>query len=127
MTNVTSKHIRVHHVHIIHIVVYMIYHRRRCRPADLTTEKNATNGRRWGTRARLGAAAELVAPLGCVTGSARYLFLIRPDGDDGNGDVGQVKCDAIGSDNNIIHRMYIVSAKRVLLFFNGHHIVRIRW
>jgi len=32
-----------------------------------------------GTRERLGAAAELVAPLGCVTGSARYLFLIRPD------------------------------------------------
>lgn len=58
-----------------------------------------------GTRERLGAAAELVAPLGCVTGSARYLFLIRPDGDgDGCGGgggggsyVGQVKCDAIGS------------------------------
>lgn len=46
-----------------------------------------------GRHARLGAAAELVAPLGCVTGSARYLFLIRPDGDDydygggGGGDV----------------------------------------
>lgn len=47
--------------------------------------------KRWaegGTRERLGAAAELVAPLGCVTGSARYLFLIRPDGDDYDGGVG---------------------------------------
>lgn len=66
-------------------------------------------GERWigGTRARLGAAAELVAPSGCVTGSARYLFLIRPDGDDGGG-VGQVKCDAIGSaDSMSIREMHI--------------------
>jgi hypothetical protein len=39
----------------------------------------------------LGAVAELVAPLGCVTGSARYLFLIRPDGDyDGGVGPGEV-------------------------------------
>lgn len=63
-----------------------------------------------GTRARLGAAAELVAPSGCVTGSARYLFLIRPDGDDGGGDGGgQVKCDAIGSvDSMSIREMNII-------------------
>lgn len=37
-----------------------------------------------------------MAPSGCVTGSARYLFLIRPDGDCCDDVGGQVKCDAIG-------------------------------
>lgn len=93
--------------------LYVIHRRRRrhrCRHTALTRRRRQNVGGAVGkrrTRARLGAAAELVAPLGCVTGSARYLFLIRPDGgsggggvddyNDGGGDVGQVKCDAIGS------------------------------
>jgi len=46
------------------------------------------NGGRRGDARAVGRRAELVAPLGCVTGSARYLFLIRPDGDDYDGGVG---------------------------------------
>lgn len=48
--------------------------------ADTVTGHTARGdrARAGGTCTLLGAAAELVAPLGCVTGSARYLFLIRP-------------------------------------------------
>lgn len=92
--------------------------RHRCRHTALTRRRRQNVGGAVGkrrTRARLGAAAELVAPLGCVTGSARYLFLIRPDGggvvdnddDDGGGDVGQVKCDAIGSADTTHTHTYI--------------------
>lgn len=49
----------------------------------------SSGGGRVGARAVGRRAAELVAPSGCVTGSARYLFLIRPGGDD-NGGGGQV-------------------------------------
>lgn len=105
--------------------LYAIHRRRRHTALTRRRRQNVggTVGKRR-TRARLGAAAELVAPLGCVTGSARYLFLIRPDGgggdgDDGGGDVGQVKCDAIGSADTLRIRLYCVNVheKNMIFFF----------
>lgn len=66
----------------------VVTYRRRRTADQAEKDVRGRNGGRRGTRERLGAAAELVAPLGCVTGSARYLFLIRPDGDDYDGGVG---------------------------------------
>lgn len=85
MTDVTSVYVMYRRRHL-----HRSRHRHTADPAEKDVRGRTVGG--GGTRARLGAAAELVAPLGCVTGSARYLFLIRPDGDgddyDGGGVVG---------------------------------------